>query len=72
MGEVINLRDGRLLTPTCEPLIDSDTIEWLLVLLSEMVAFRDSEAHPARRAAMQEMTELLCEIIARHEPKEGA
>lgn len=72
MGEVINLRDGRRLTPSCEPVIDNDTIGWLLVLLSEMVPFRDSETNPGRRAAMQEMTELLCEIIARHEPKEGA
>lgn len=72
MGEVINLRDGRRLTPSCEPVIDNDTIGWLLVLLSEMVPFRDSETNPDRRDAMQEMTELLCEIIARHEPKEGA
>ncbi len=72
MGEVINLSDGRRLTPSCEPVIDNDTIGWLLVLLSEMVPFRDSETNPDRRAAMQEMTELLCEIIARHEPKEGA
>lgn len=72
MGEVINLSDGRRLTPSCEPVIDNDTIGWLLVLLSEMVPFRDSETNPGRRAAMQEMTELLCEIIARHEPKEGA